>query len=176
MKNNRLLKSSSYIAFGIAVVLFFYVLSASKALSYFSSDSINCINCHVMNTEYATWQHGSHSQKVSCVDCHLPAEGFFGKYFAKARDGWNHSVAFTFSTYDQSIKISEDAAERVQENCISCHSNLTETMIENSSRYDSSNDGSITDRKCWDCHREIPHGKTRSLTTTPYNLGVRELE
>lgn len=23
-----------------------------------------------------------------------------------------------------------------------------------------------TDRKCWECHREVPHGRTKSLSTS----------
>jgi cytochrome c nitrite reductase small subunit len=29
-----------------------------------------------------------------------------------------------------------------------------------------------TDRKCWDCHREVPHGRTKSLSTSSM-LGKR---
>lgn len=165
---------SSITAFVIAIGIFIYMINISKAISYLSSDPKSCINCHVMNTSYATWQNSSHAQRASCVECHLPRHGFLEKYLAKTRDGWNHSVAFTLNTYDQSIKISDDGAKRVQANCISCHAKLTETMRENDERYlKFSHDSSPSERKCWDCHREVPHGKVRSLTTTPNNLGVR---
>jgi cytochrome c nitrite reductase small subunit len=174
MNKNKLLIYGSLATFVIALGLFVYLANAAKALSYLSDDSENCVNCHVMNTQYVTWQHSSHAQSAECVECHLPTDNIFSKYLAKAKNGWNHSVAFTLNTYDQSIKITENAAASVQANCISCHFQLTETMRGNACRYnDFNDDGLSTDRKCWDCHRDVPHGKTRSLITTSNSLGVR---
>ena len=96
----------------------------SKALSYLSSDPKACINCHVMHAQYNTWRHSSHARHTTCVDCHLPHDTFTGKYISKSRDGWNHSVAFTFNSYEPAIRISDDGARRVQENCIACHSQV----------------------------------------------------
>jgi len=175
MKKGSLLIPSSIFIFILALLMFGYLVNASKALSYLSKDPLACINCHVMNTQYATWQHSSHRKSASCVECHLPTESMVDKYLAKARDGWNHSVAFTLDSYEQNIQISEDGANRVQANCISCHSKLTEVIISNRDRYHEFNGTPVNDRKCWECHREIPHGKVRSLSTTPNNLGVREL-
>lgn len=174
MKTSKLLVYSSVASFIIAVGLFVYVANASKAFSYLSSDPKTCINCHVMNTQYATWQHGSHAQRSTCVECHLPQEGFFNKYFEKGRDGWNHSVAFTLNTYENSIQISDHGAGRVQANCINCHENMVETMLDNEHRYTEGNTGiKPVERYCWECHREVAHGKTRGLMTTPHALGVR---
>ncbi len=175
MKTGKTLVFSSVIAFVAACVFFAYLVNTSKALSYLSTDPKACINCHVMNTQYATWQHSSHAQRASCVECHLPTEGMVDKYMAKARDGWNHSVAFTMNTFAQVIQISEDGAGRVQANCISCHAKLTEKLVENTNRYHDFTGTPRVDRKCWDCHRDVPHGKLRSLSSTPDNLGVREL-
>ena len=175
MKTGKVLLFSSITALVAALTLFVYLVNSSKALSYLSSDPKACINCHVMNTHYATWQHSSHSMRASCVDCHLPHDSALNKYMAKARDGWNHSVAFTLSSHGQNIIISDDGASRVQQNCISCHATLVETIISNSDRYHDFSGTPRTDRKCWDCHRDVPHGKVRSLSTTPNNLGVREL-
>jgi len=175
MKAGKVLTFSSIVAFAVAVVFFIYLVNASKALSYLSTDPKACINCHVMNTQYATWQHSSHAQRASCVECHLPTDTTVNKYKAKARDGWNHSLAFTMDTYDQVLQISEDGASRVQANCISCHARLTEVIISNSDRYHDFSGTPSTERKCWECHRDVPHGKARNLSTTPNNLGVREL-
>lgn len=146
--------------------------------SYLSSDPKACINCHVMNTQYATWQHSSHANVASCVDCHLPTDNFFEKYKAKTIDGWNHSVAFTMGTYDNAMKISEYGAERVQKNCISCHKSVTSTMSSNAKNYHNFDDKSSIEngRKCWDCHKSVPHGKVRGLSTTPNNLGIKEVK
>jgi len=175
MKTGSVIVYSSIFTFILAIFMLGYLVNASKALSYLSKDPLACINCHVMNTQYATWQHSSHRTNASCVECHLPTTSVVDKYMAKARDGWNHSVAFTLDSYEQNIQISEDGANRVQANCLSCHAKLTETIVSNSDRYHDFNGTQASDRKCWDCHREVPHGKVRSLSTTPNNLGVREL-
>ncbi len=175
MKTSKVLIFSAFAASTVALLLFVYLVNASKALSYLSSDPKSCINCHVMNTQYATWQHSSHGMRANCVDCHLPQYNMVRKYTAKARDGWNHSVAFTFNTYDQNITISEDGAKRVQENCIACHAVLTQTIVANRDRYHDFTGTPSNDRKCWECHRDVPHGKARSLASTPNSLGVKEL-
>lgn len=175
MKTGKLLMFSSITACGVALIMFVYLINASQALSYLSTDPKACINCHVMHTQYATWQHSSHAMRATCVECHLPRDTMVNKYMAKARDGWNHSVAFTLNTYGQNILISDDGADRVQANCISCHARLTAVIISNADRYHDFTGVVSEDRKCWDCHRDVPHGQARSLASTPYNLGVREL-
>lgn len=177
VKENKFLVFSAILALFIAIGYFIYMVYASKALSYLSEDPKACINCHVMNTQYATWQHSSHARVASCVECHLPTTGsMVDKYSAKARDGWNHSVAFTLNTYDTAMKISEDGAKRVQANCISCHASISSTLVSNSDKYHQFDDPDVaTGRKCWDCHKGVPHGKVRGLSTTPYNLGVKEV-
>jgi|ACQI01.1.fsa_nt_gi cytochrome c nitrite reductase small subunit len=105
------LKNITMIVAGIAFMCFVYIVYASKMPSYLSSDPKACINCHVMNTQYATWQHSAHGAAgVTCVECHLPTDSFIDKYVAKTIDGWNHSVAFTNDTYDHSMVISDYAA------------------------------------------------------------------
>ncbi len=176
MKNSKFLTIGSLTVFLIAIGFFIHLLNSSKALSYLSKDPKACINCHVMNTQYATWQHSSH-KNVGCIECHLPTDGFLNKYLAKAKDGWNHSVAFTLNTYDNAIKISKDAQRRVQQNCISCHSTLVSTLVSNSDINHNFKDGEVaTGRKCWSCHKQVPHGKVRGLTTTPNNLGIKEVK
>ena len=175
MKTGKLLFFSSIISFVAAIVFFVYLVNASKALSYLSTDPKACVNCHVMNTQYATWQHSSHAERATCVECHLPVDNMVNKYAAKARDGWNHSVAFTMNTFAQNIEISEDGANRVQANCRSCHAALIQEVVANSDKYHDFSGVPRTDRKCWDCHRDVPHGKVRSLSSTPNALGVREL-
>jgi len=175
MKKGKMMKMAALITFAMALGMFGYLVDKSKALSYLSSDPKACINCHVMHTQYATWQHSSHAQRATCVECHLPRDTFINKYAAEARDGWNHTVVFTANSYAQNIGISDDGANRVQKNCISCHARLTQVIVANNDRYHDYAGIPRTDRKCWDCHKEVPHGRVRSLSSTPGNLGVREL-
>ncbi|MDR3162466.1 MAG: cytochrome c nitrite reductase small subunit [Helicobacteraceae bacterium] len=166
MEKRRLLAVSAMATFLIAIGTFFYLLSVSRAFSYLSDSSASCINCHVMNTQYATWEHSAHREAASCVQCHLPSGGF-DKYYAKVKDGVKHSVAFTFGTYDQTIRIGTDGEEVVQRNCIECH--LISAKIPPQTAHKSEERG----RLCWSCHRETPHGSVRALSTTPQNLGVQ---
>ncbi len=170
------IKKISVSMFFVALIFLGYLIHISEAASYLSSDPKACINCHVMNTQYATWQHSSHARVAGCVDCHLPTDNFVEKYWAKSIDGWNHSVAFTIDKYDHAIKISDYGAERVQKNCISCHSSITSTISSNADRYHNFSSPYVENgRKCWDCHKGVPHGKVRSIAMTPYNLGVKEV-
>jgi cytochrome c nitrite reductase small subunit len=172
VKTHKLLAVISVLAFVVALGFFLYVLDISKATSYLAGKSENCINCHVMNTQYATWEHSSHS-KVACVKCHLPWDGV-QKYVSEARDGIKHGWAFTFNTFDNAIRISDDAARRVQDNCIKCHASLTSVMVAQADANHNYGDPTVkTGRRCWECHKEVPHGKVRGLSTTPNALGVR---
>jgi cytochrome c nitrite reductase small subunit len=146
------------------VVLYnFYV---SRAWSYLSDDPATCINCHVMTTHYVTWSHSSHRNYTTCNDCHVPQDNFFRTYYFKAKDGLRHSAIFTARTYEQSIRMLPPGNKVVQENCIRCHGNLTEMVNANVS-YAETLEGN--GKKCWDCHREVPHGSIRSLTTTAWS-------
>ncbi|MEE4135210.1 MAG: cytochrome c nitrite reductase small subunit [Desulforhopalus sp.] len=158
------------------VAVFANLVSESKMLSYLSSDPTACINCHTMETHFATWQHSSHRERATCVDCHLPRDSFFNKMLAKTRDGYRHSVAMTFKTYGNNLRITSDAAQRIQQNCISCHRHTVEQMLENSTLYQSVADSSVEmGRRCWECHRGLPHGTMRNLTATQNNFGVQAL-
>ncbi len=170
------IKKVAILTFIVAVIFFIYMVYLSKALSYLSKDPKACINCHVMNTQYTTWRHSSHSRDVTCVECHLPTDGIINKYKAKTIDGWNHTVAFVFDTYDHSIKITEDGASRVQKNCISCHKSIASTLSSNANLYHKFDEEYVENgRKCWSCHKEVPHGKVRGLTTTPNSLDIRQI-
>ncbi len=175
MEKNKIVVYGSILSFLIAIGLFGYTVYASNMLSYLSSDPKACINCHTMNSAYETWSKSSHKNVATCVDCHLPVGDEVAKYTAKAIDGWNHSVAFTMNSYEHNIDISDDGANRVQANCIRCHSTQIETMASNADKYHSGDANSLNaDRKCWSCHKFTPHGKVRSLTSTPYSIGVKE--
>lgn len=176
MSKSKAAKKVALVLLFITMVFGAYTAKLSKAHSYLSKDPKACINCHVMNTQYATWQHSSHKD-VGCIECHLPTDGFIDKYTAKAIDGWNHSVAFTLGTYDHAIKISEHGAKRVQKNCKSCHESLASNLDKNFDlNHNFSSKESASERKCWSCHKSVPHGKVRSLNTVPHNLGVKEVK
>lgn len=46
----------------------FAVFKISNAASYMSDDPKACINCHVMTTQYVTWNHSSHRVSTARFD------------------------------------------------------------------------------------------------------------
>ncbi|MCW5943255.1 MAG: cytochrome c nitrite reductase small subunit [Fimbriimonadaceae bacterium] len=144
-----------------------YVASISQAASYLSDDPKACVNCHIMTPEYATWQHSSHARVANCNDCHVPHENLVRKYFFKAKDGARHSFMFTFGLEPQVIEAHPESREVIQANCVRCHS----TVIGDVARPIHSASG----RSCTDCHREVPHGRVHSLSSTP-NAAVPPLD
>jgi cytochrome c nitrite reductase small subunit len=156
---------SVIILLGIIAGLGIHLINISNAVSYLSDKPQTCVNCHVMYPEYATWEKGSHGRVTTCNDCHVPQDNVIRKYLFKAQDGMRHAYMFTFRLEPQVIRIKEAGREAVQENCIRCHANYLHPVslraIGAKSIYEE------TERVCWDCHRETPHGKVHSLSSSP---------
>ena len=75
-----------------------YTFHFAEGFSYLSSDPAACANCHIMQSQFESWQKSSHHAVAKCVDCHLPHD-FIGKYIAKAENGYHHSRGFTFQDF-----------------------------------------------------------------------------
>ncbi|MDD4193590.1 MAG: cytochrome c nitrite reductase small subunit [Mangrovibacterium sp.] len=138
----------------------------SKAHSYLGDNPTTCVNCHIMAPQYATWSHSSHREWTNCNDCHVPHDHFFNTYRFKAKDGLRHATVFTLRKEPQVIYIREEGAAVVHQNCVRCHAGQL---------IDARQSGIIPDyhanrvsRRCWECHREVPHGRVNSLSSTPY--------
>jgi len=147
--------------FGIA----FFVFHISRAPSYLSDKPETCTNCHIMAPQYATWSHSSHREHAHCNDCHVPHNNIANKYFFKAKDGLRHATVFTLRNEPQVILIRHEGREVVQDNCVRCHSKLLADgkLLMRTAEYQHYR----TERKCWECHREVPHGRVNSLSSTP---------
>lgn len=148
------------ITLGIGGVIFWQ----SRAWSYLLDDPTACVNCHIMVPQYTTWQHSSHARVATCNDCHVPHNNIFNKYFFKAKDGSRHAFLFTFRMEDQVIKITEPSMKVVQMNCVRCHEN-TNSEVHTSLTLKQIQHGE--GKLCWDCHREVPHGRVNSLSSVP---------
>jgi cytochrome c nitrite reductase small subunit len=141
----------------------FYI---SNAVSYLGDNPETCVNCHIMAPQYATWYHSSHREKTNCNDCHVPHNNLINKYFFKAKDGLRHATIFTLRREPQVIFIKEAGREVVHHNCIRCHSELiTDSKL---LAYTTEAHEFRMERKCWDCHRETPHGRVNSISSVPY--------
>ena len=102
---------------GMIVGLSLYIIRISNAASYLSDKPETCINCHVMNPQYATWNHSSHRAAANCNDCHVPHNNILNKYYFKAKDGLRHASVFTRRNEPQVILIKEKGKKK--------HSNKT---------------------------------------------------
>ncbi len=154
------------VALGVFTGLGMLILYISNAFSYLSDEPSTCMNCHVMTPQYATWQRSSHREAATCNDCHVPQNNVFSKYAFKAQDGMRHATIFTMRWEPQVIRIKEAGKAAVQDNCIRCHidliGNLTVGDVNLKSHY------ARLDKRCVDCHQEVPHGTVNSLASTPY--------
>ncbi|GAA4835847.1 cytochrome c nitrite reductase small subunit [Algivirga pacifica] len=153
---------------GAIVALGLYTAKVANVTSYLSDDPRTCINCHVMTTEYITWQHSSHRGVATCNDCHVPHDNVFKKYAFKAKDGLYHATIYTLRAEPQAIIMHEAGQEAVQNNCIRCHKEQV-TDAKSVSWVDSHLSDRL-DRTCWECHRETPHGRVKSLTAVGYHV------
>jgi cytochrome c nitrite reductase small subunit len=146
--------------------LVFLVLYIGNATSYLSDNPTACVNCHVMTTQYISWQKSSHARVATCNDCHVPQDNIIRTYAFKATDGLRHTTMFTFRLEPQVIRIKEAGINVVQENCVRCHERMIEsTSIINKVTLETRSHGE--GKFCWDCHRETPHGKVKSLSAFP---------
>jgi cytochrome c nitrite reductase small subunit len=143
-----------------------YLFVASNAVSYLSDAPETCVNCHIMNPQYATWKHSSHRENATCNDCHVPHNNVVNKYFFKAMDGMRHATVFTMRGEPQVIHIKEAGAAVVQQNCIRCHSHVNENVSNRVAFADVVEHGE--GKLCWQCHREVPHGRVNSLSSAPF--------
>ena len=98
-------------------------------------------------------------------DCHVPHNNLVNKYYFKAKDGLRHATIFTLRNEPQVIFIREEGQDVVQQNCIRCHTYLLkdEKLQIKTSEFQHFR----TESKCWECHRETPHGTVNSLASVP---------
>ena len=143
----------SAIAIGVLGGVGLFTLNYAEATSYLSTDPAACVNCHIMQSQYDSWQKASHHIVATCVDCHLP-HPFFAKYLAKAEHGWNHSTAFTLMNFPEPIRISKRSAAAVQGNCARCHGELVHAQS-------GGRDDGLPD--CTHCHADVGHGPRAGL-------------
>lgn len=151
---------------GAIIGMGMYLFVVSNAVSYVSDAPETCINCHIMSPQYATWQHSAHREKATCNDCHVPHTNPVATYYFKGKDGMRHATIFTLRAEPQVIKIGEEGKKVVQENCKRCHKYLNEIVGTLAVTLESAKHGE--GKLCWECHREVPHGRVNSLSSVSY--------
>ena len=141
---------------GIFTGLGAYTFHYAEGFSYFSSDPHACVNCHIMQPQFDSWQKSSHQNVASCVDCHLP-NGFISKYISKAENGYHHSREFTFQNFKEPIQIKPKNQRILEANCIDCHTDMTEVMLSYGQAY------GVQPTACTHCHMSVGHGERAGL-------------
>lgn len=147
-------------------VLLLYML---RAHTYLTDDPAACVNCHIMAPYYATWFHSSHSRNATCNDCHVPHENAIKKWTFKGMDGMRHVGVFLMKGEHQVIQALPESAQVIMNNCIRCHTQLNTEFV-STGRIDYMKAQMGEGKACWDCHRDVPHGGSNSLSSTPAAL------
>jgi cytochrome c nitrite reductase small subunit len=162
---------------GVIVGTGLFIFRTSRAYSYLSDNPETCMNCHIMAPQFATWSHSSHRRVANCNDCHVPHNNIFNKYFFKAKDGLRHATIFTLRREPQVIFIRKAGINVVKGNCERCHEQQMSCMQCHRKFNDTGDEYTMSnrefseyhsDRLCWDCHREVPHGRANSISSVPY--------
>ena len=156
-RNRRSRRAVGFLAVlaGVLLGLGGYTFLYAEGFSYLSDDPKVCVNCHIMQPQYDSWQKASHSAVANCVDCHLPHD-FFRKYLAKADNGWHHSKGFTLQDFHEPIMIKAPNARILQENCLACHTDLVHELVVGVN-------GTEEEVRCVHCHADVGHGETTGM-------------
>jgi cytochrome c nitrite reductase small subunit len=130
-----------------------YTFYYAQGASYLSNDPQACVNCHIMRDQFESWGKASHHAYAACGDCHVPHD-FLNKWLIKANSGYHHSVAFTFSNFQEPIRIKSGNAEVLNANCLRCHRDFVREITANRV---------MREEKlyCVRCHANVGHGPSR---------------
>jgi cytochrome c nitrite reductase small subunit len=132
--------------------------------AYLGNDPATCVGCHIMNDQFDSWRKGPHHAVATCNDCHVPPH-FPEKYLAKGRNGYHHSVGFTFQSptpddegattvFAEPIRIKDANGQILQDNCLRCHGDFVHEIVRGSTW----DEGAI---RCVHCHNAVGHGARR---------------
>lgn len=151
MRKTMLLGLSLPVMLGGLLGVGSFTFHYGEGWSYFSTDPTTCVNCHIMQPHYDTWQKSSHHAVATCVDCHLPHD-FPHKYIAKADNGFNHSWAFTFQDFHEPIEIKPRNRRILEQNCRHCHEAMVHQMLAHHEAVDRADM-----IECVHCHAGVGH-------------------
>lgn len=136
------------ILLGIVLGLGAFTFGYGKGASYLSNDPQTCVNCHVMQESYDTWEKSSHHNVAVCNDCHLSHDPI-GKWVTKADNGFFHSLAFTFDDYPDPLRIKPRNRRVTQQACLHCHADFVHNMLP-VGKHDET-------MSCVHCHNDVGH-------------------
>lgn len=124
-----------------------FTLGYGDGLSYLTNDPSACVNCHIMQPQFDSWQKSSHHSVAVCNDCHTPHHPVW-KWVTKADNGFFHSLAFTLNDFHEPIQIKPRNRRVTIGTCASCHADVIHQIA-------------LTERieevMCTRCHSEVGH-------------------
>ena len=143
----RVLPAVVAVAIGATTGVGGYTFIYARGYSYLTNDPAACANCHVMEDHYRAWRKSSHRAVAVCNDCHTPP-GLVPKYFTKAINGFNHSVAFTTGRFPEPLRATPRNVAITEQACRKCHEEIVFAI-------EGHPDGEQT--SCIRCHPTVGH-------------------
>ena len=145
IKKHTLLCLTGGFAAGIAAFAFGGVMMSVSGSPAF------CGACHSMKHEAWTFAESAHNT-LECTDCHLPHQNVAIYFVEKGRTGMVDTYHEVLRDYPAHIKLSSDARETVNANCIRCHEPTMQNVHADIGKdFDTGGD-------CLKCHSRIAHG------------------
>lgn len=141
------IRTSIALVAGLGAFLVFAAALQVPAVGNAIGSAQACGTCHVMTYEVVTLEKSSHRDLV-CLDCHAPT-GFVEKPISEIKSASKHLWVFMTNTTPDVIKPEHSSREITQARCAQCHASLGGK--DNLAKHGS-------DRFCFECHREVPHG------------------
>ncbi len=142
--NDRLYPAIKILAAGVIIGVFFAI--AGAVTYHASGNPLFCTACHSMAGVGEQWERSLHKQ-FACIECHLPDSNIFEQVAYKTKAGLNDLYHETLRSYPATIRISAEARDIVQGNCLRCHY----ATVENT--FMAAQGGS-----CLKCHGRVVHG------------------
>lgn len=93
---------------------------------------------------------------------------FLINIFLKLKMGCSIPLFFTARAEPEVMFMRPESANVVQNNCLRCHvQQVTQAKYDG---FIASHGKDRTDKQCWECHKEVPHGKVHGISTVKYNI------
>jgi cytochrome c nitrite reductase small subunit len=123
------------------------LVTVITAVSYHASGSpAFCTACHSMKDVGGHWQRSRHKQ-FACIECHLPDGNIMVQVSYKTKAGLHDLYHETLRIYPAAIRISAEARDIAEGNCLRCHFSTVENTFM-----------APQGGECLACHRRLVHG------------------